>query len=108
MEEKTAVTALAALAQESRLKVFRYLVVIGHEGATPSEIAEQLEIPAATLSFHLKALTNAGLVTQERQSRHLIYRAQFKVMSALLQFLTERCCQGVVCDVHEGDSCGSD
>lgn len=106
MKEKDAVKALSALAQESRLKVFRYLVVVGSEGANPSEIAERLQIPAATLSFHLKELTVAGLISQERDGRHLIYRAHYKAMSQLLKFLTERCCQGLVCEVREMDDCG--
>ncbi len=91
------IKSLAALAQPVRLRVFRALVVVGQEGLTPGTIGEALGIPAATLSFHLKELVNAGLVTQERASRHLIYRAAYHRMNALLGYLTENCCQGVAC-----------
>lgn len=97
MEEKDVVRALAALAQAARLQVFRTLVVAGPEGLTPGAIAEALEVPASTLSFHLKELANAGLVTQEREGRYLIYRAAFERMNALLAYLTENCCQGQAC-----------
>lgn len=97
MEEKDVVRALAALAQPARLQVFRALVVAGPEGLTPGAIAEALEVPASTLSFHLKELANAGLVTQEREGRYLIYRAAFERMHALLAYLTENCCQGQAC-----------
>lgn len=100
MKEKDAVKKLSALAQESRLRVFRYLVVVGREGGTPSEISERLEISPATLSFHLKELMHAGLITQERVGRHLHYRAEFSEMACLLKFLTERCCQGQACEVN--------
>jgi DNA-binding transcriptional ArsR family regulator len=97
MEEQDIVRALAALAQPSRLQVFRALVVAGQSGMTPGAIAEQLAVPAATLSFHLKELANAGLVTQQRDGRFLIYRAAFGQMNALLAYLTENCCQGQAC-----------
>ena len=97
MKEVDVVKALAALAQPVRLRVFRALVVVGKEGLTPGTIADGLGIPAATLSFHLKELTNAGLVTQERASRHLIYRAAYDQMNSLLGYLTENCCQGAEC-----------
>jgi len=97
MEERDIVRALAALAQPSRLQVFRALVVAGQSGMTPGAIAEQLAVPAATLSFHLKELANAGLVTQQRDGRFLIYRAAFGQMNALLAYLTENCCQGQAC-----------
>ena len=97
MEEQDIVRALAALAQPSRLQVFRALVVAGQSGMTPGAIAEQLAVPAATLSFHLKELANAGLVTQQRDGRFLIYRAAFAQMNSLLAYLTENCCQGQVC-----------
>ena len=80
-----------------RLRLFRALVVAGPEGLTPSALAEQLEVAGNTLSFHLKELTHAGLVTQERQGRHLIYRASFTTMNALLAYLTENCCEGAGC-----------
>jgi ArsR family transcriptional regulator len=97
MEERDVVKSLAALAQPVRLKVFRALVVRGPTGLTPGAMAEGLDIPANTLSFHLKELTNAGLVTQERQSRNIVYRASFDDMNALLGYLTENCCQGADC-----------
>ena len=82
-----------------RLQVFRALVVAGPDGMTPGTMAEGLGIPPNTLSFHLKELANAGLVTQERASRHIIYRAAFDHMNALLGYLTENCCRGAACDV---------
>ena len=94
MEESDVVRSLAALAQAARLQVFRALVIAGPRGMTPSVIAESLGAPANTLSFHLKELLNAGLVTQERQGRNLIYRASFENMNALLGYLTQNCCQG--------------
>lgn len=97
MEETDVIQALAALAQPVRLRVFRALVVVGQEGLTPGTMCTALGIPAATLSFHLKELVHAGLVTQERASRHLIYRAAYAQMSALLGYLTDNCCQGSAC-----------
>jgi DNA-binding transcriptional ArsR family regulator len=97
VEEIDIVRSLAALAQPLRLRVFRALVVAGREGLTPGTITDALGIPAATLSFHLKELTHAGLVTQERASRYLIYRASYEQMNALLGYLTENCCQGAEC-----------
>ncbi|MDL5032545.1 metalloregulator ArsR/SmtB family transcription factor [Pelomonas sp. APW6] len=97
MEEQQVVRSLAALAQAHRLKVFRLLVVAGPQGLTPGAIAEALEVPAATLSFHLKELSHAGLVTQERISRNVVYRAAFEQMNELLAFLTENCCLGESC-----------
>lgn len=97
MEEMDVVRALAALAQSVRLQVYRLLVVAGAEGMTPGALAEQLDVAAPTLSFHLKELTHAGLVTQERVSRNLIYRASFERMNALLAYLTANCCQGEAC-----------
>jgi len=97
MEEHDVVRSLAALAQAARLQVFRALVIAGPRGMTPGVMAEGLGAPANTLSFHLKELLNAGLVTQERQGRNLIYRASFERMNALLGYLTENCCQGEAC-----------
>lgn len=97
MEEADVVKALAALAQPTRLQLFRALIVTGRRGMTPSTMSEGLGISASTLSFHLKELANAGLVTQERASRNLIYRAAFDRMNAVLQYLTENCCQGEEC-----------
>ena len=97
MEENDVVRALAALAQSLRLQIFRLLVVGGKTGLTPGAIAEALGVPATTLSFHLKELANAGLITQEREGRHLIYHAQFDHMNELLGYLTANCCQGTEC-----------
>jgi DNA-binding transcriptional ArsR family regulator len=100
MEEAAVVKALAALAQPVRLQVFRALVVAGPRGMVPSTMAEGLGIPASSLSFHLKELANAGLVTQERASRNLIYRAAFDRMNGLLAYLTQNCCEGSACEVQ--------
>ena len=97
MEENNVVKALAALAQAVRLRVFRALVVAGPKGLTPSALSEQLDVPGTSLSFHLKELLNADLVTQERNGRNLIYRAAFGHMNSLLSYLTENCCQGQSC-----------
>lgn len=99
MEENDVIKGLAALAQPLRLQVFRALVVVGQAGLTPGAIQEALGVAPATLSFHLKELVNAGLVTQERASRNLIYRAHYTQMNALLAYLTENCCQGEACAV---------
>lgn len=101
----TVVRSLAALAQSHRLKVFRLLVVAGQAGLTPGAIAEALDVPAATLSFHLKELSSAGLVSQERIGRNLVYRAAFEQMNALLAYLTDNCCQGEACLSPDGTSC---
>lgn len=107
MEEAEIVRALGALAQPLRLQVFRALVVVGDTGLTPGAIQEALGVPAATLSFHLKELVASGLVTQERASRNLIYRAAYDRMNALLGYLTENCCQGTSCAVTPNASgCG--
>jgi DNA-binding transcriptional ArsR family regulator len=98
MDSTEVVQALAALAQPVRLQVFRALVVRGAVGLTPGAMAEGLGIPANTLSFHLKELAQAGLVTQERASRHIVYRAAFGRMNALLAYLTENCCAGAGCE----------
>lgn len=105
MEENEVVKSLAALAQPLRLQVFRALIVAGKAGLTPGTMAEGLDVPPATLSFHLKELVNAGLVTQERASRNLIYRAAYERMDALLGYLTENCCQGVDCIDAKVASC---
>jgi ArsR family transcriptional regulator len=105
MEENNVVRALAALAQESRLRVFRALVVAGSEGLTPGALSEALALPATSLSFHLKELTNAGLASQERQGRNLIYRAAFDQMNGLLAYLTDNCCQGEACALKSTVAC---
>ena len=105
MDETAVVKALAALAQPLRLQVFRALVVVGDAGLTPGAIQEGLGVAPATLSFHLKELVNAGLVTQERASRNLIYRARYDSMNALLGYLTENCCQGTACAATPAAPC---
>jgi ArsR family transcriptional regulator len=107
MKEIDAVRSLAALAQEVRLRVFRALVVAGAEGLTPGDLVERLAVTANTLSFHLKELTHAGLITQERQGRNLIYRASFASMNELLAYLTENCCEGRACLSPDATSCVS-
>ena len=102
LEEAAVIQSLAALAHASRLQVFRLLVVAGGEGLTPGAIVERLGIPAATLSFHLKELASAGLVSQERDGRNLIYRAAYDRMNALLGYLTDNCCNGAVCATPAG------
>lgn len=97
MEEHEIVRALAALAHPARLQVFRALVVVGQQGLTPGTMAQALELPAATLSFHLKELAHAELVTQERQGRNLVYRAAYDHMNEVLGYLTAHCCQGAEC-----------
>lgn len=94
MDTITAVPVLAALAQPSRLAVFRWLVELGPEGACPGDIAEKLDIPANTLSFHLKALQHANLIDAVRSGRFIRYRANFDVMLALVDFLSKNCCGG--------------
>lgn len=102
MNEDHAVLALAALAHAQRLRVFRALVVAGPEGLTPSVLADQLAVARNTLSFHLKELAHAGLVSIEQQGRNLIYRADFSRMNGLLGYLTEHCCAGAPCAVTDG------
>jgi len=97
MEEHAAIVSLAALAQEMRLRVFRALTAAAPHGMTPGELSTMLDAPASTLSFHLKELTRSGLVTQERESRHLIYRPSIDHMNELLAYLTDHCCQGADC-----------
>ena len=99
MNEDQTVAALGALAHAQRLRVFRALVVAGPDGLTPSVMAGQLDVARNALSFHLKELSHAGLVSVEQQGRNLIYRADFARMSGLLGYLTEHCCQGAVCEV---------
>ena len=105
MNEDQAISALNALAHTQRLRVFRALVVAGLEGLTPSILAEQLGVARNTLSFHLKELSHAGLVSIEQQGRNLIYRANFSQMNGLLGYLTEHCCQGAPCEVSNTETC---
>lgn len=97
MEESVAVVSLAALAQPMRLRVFRALVGAAVDGMTPGTLAAMLGVPASTLSFHLKELMHAGLVTQQRDGRHLIYRPAIERMDALLAYLSAHCCHGRPC-----------
>ena len=97
MKSSDAVAALTALAQETRLAVFRLLVQAGEEGMAAGEIALELDVPAATLSFHLKELSRAGLVASRQAGRSVIYRAGYAAMDDLIAYLTDNCCQGGQC-----------
>jgi ArsR family transcriptional regulator len=97
MKTKDAVTALGALAQESRLGVYRLLVQAGPEGLAAGAIADQLGLPPPTLSFHLKELSNAGLAISRQEGRYVIYSANFGNALKLVNFLTENCCGGQSC-----------
>lgn len=101
METKAIVKQLSALAQETRLSIFRLLVVQGPEGLAVGKIAEQLQIAPATLSFHLKELSNSGLIKSRQESRFIYYSADFAAMQQLLGFLSENCCNGNHCDVTD-------
>lgn len=107
MEKSNAIAALAALAQDSRLDIFRLLVQAGGEGMAAGQIGERLGLPSATLSFHLSQLKQAGLVTFRREGRSLIYAAQYAAMNDLLAYLTENCCRGAPdgCGVGVCDPC---
>ncbi len=98
METKQAIQALSALAQESRLSIFRLLIQAGPAGMAAGAIGEALEVPPATLSFHLSGLTRAGLAHSRQEGRFVIYNADFAAMNALVGFLTENCCQGAKCE----------
>jgi ArsR family transcriptional regulator, arsenate/arsenite/antimonite-responsive transcriptional repressor len=97
MEKTDAVAALSALAQDNRLDVFRLLVQAGPDGMTAGAIAEALDLPPNTLTFHFDRLRNAGLATVRRAGRSMIYAARFETMNALLGFLTDNCCGGAPC-----------
>src|SRR6266849_809786 len=98
MDQIEAIAALGALAQETRLALFRLLVTCGPEGMAAGAIAERLGVPPSSLSFHLQELVHAGLISQRRSSRHLIYSAEYAAMSELLAYLTENCCgRGEAC-----------
>ena len=107
MEEKKAVAALAALAQPVRLRVFRALVGAGPEGMTPGTLGAMLDVAGSTLSFHLKELTHAGLVLQERDGRNLVYRAALDQMSELMDYLAAHCCLGAGCEEITARSCNN-
>lgn len=106
MEKTNAIAALAALAQDTRLDVFRMLVQAGVDGLPAGQIGDRLDLPSATLSFHLNQLRHAGLVTFRREGRSLIYVAEYTAMNSLLAYLTENCCQGdaSACGVGACDS----
>ena len=93
MEESIAVASLAALAQPLRLRVFRALVSSGPEGMNPGALGTMLDVPASTLSFHLKELAAASLIRSRQEGRFVIYAAQYEAMNSLVGFLTEKCCQ---------------
>ena len=105
METKEVITALAALAQESRLAVYRLLVERGPEGLAASRIAEQLGIATSSLSFHLKELTHANLIRPRQDGRFIFYSANFDTMNALTSFLTDNCCGGNPCTPLSTTSC---
>jgi DNA-binding transcriptional ArsR family regulator len=114
MEEKAAVASLAALAQGMRLRIFRALVGAGPQGLTPGALSATLDVPASTLSFHLKELLYSGLVSQERDGRNLIYRPSLEQMNALLTYLMAHCCHGAdrrsfdnACDVGSPPGCAT-
>jgi ArsR family transcriptional regulator len=100
MDKQQAISTLSALAQDTRLDIFRYLIEAGPQGVPAGQIGEHLNVPWATLSFHLKTLQQAGLVEGKRESRSIIYSANFTTMEALMGYLMENCCQG------EPEACG--
>ena len=97
MEAGSVIRALGALAQEHRLAAYRLLVQAGPGGMPAGAVAEALGVPASSMSFHLAQLANAGLVTQRRQSRSIIYSADYAAMNGLMAYLTENCCGGATC-----------
>ena len=107
MNETAAVASLAALAQGMRLRVFRALVGAAPQGMTPGALSATLDVPASTLSFHLKELMHAGLVSQERDGRNLIYRPAIEQMNELLAYLTAHCCQGAACETTPAPNCST-
>jgi DNA-binding transcriptional ArsR family regulator len=109
MRKSTVIAALGALAQETRLDIFRLLVEKGPEGLPAGELGERLKQPSPTMSFHLSQLRFAGLVESRRESRSIIYSANFKMMTGLLAYLTENCCGGrpELCAPFASAACGS-
>lgn len=95
MQSKRVIKALSALAHEHRLAAFRLLVKAGHMGVAAGVLAEKLDLPPSSMSFHLAQLSNAGLVTQQRESRSIYYAADFAAMTQLLAYLTQNCCAGL-------------
>ncbi len=111
MENKLAVQLLSSIAQEARLEIFRLLVQVGAEGLAAGAIGEKLKIPASTLSFHLKELNFAGLISSRQVSRFIYYSANYEAMNGLLAYLTENCCAGqqsccpdLTCDTTKKES----
>jgi DNA-binding transcriptional ArsR family regulator len=98
MKAEQTIRALAALAQEHRLAAYRLLVQAGSEGIPAGTLADKLGVPPSSMSFHLSQLANAGLVTQRRESRSIIYSADYAAMNRLMGYLTENCCGGMPCD----------
>lgn len=107
METKTTVLALSALAQESRLSIFKLLVQAGPSGLPAGKISEETGISPSSLSFHLKELSHADMVTSRQDGRFVIYAANFSTMSALLQYLTDNCCGGNPCMTNSDLQCTS-
>ena len=105
MQADQTIRALGALAQEHRLAAFRLLVQAGPKGLPAGALAEALGLPPSSMSFHLAQLSNAGLVSQQRQSRSIIYAADFAAMNALLSYLTENCCAGADCSGAANGDC---
>jgi DNA-binding transcriptional ArsR family regulator len=105
METKTVLAALSALAQESRLAVFRLLVQAGPSGLAASKIGEHLDIAPSSLSFHLKELSHSGLLVSKQEGRFVIYSANVEAMNGLIGFLTENCCGGVPCGSATANAC---
>ena len=104
MKASSAIHALGALAQEHRLALFRLLIQAGEKGMPAGAIADALGVPNSSLSFHLAQLKKGGLIVQERQHRSLIYRANYKAMNALVDYLMENCCAGTACDSETSTS----
>ena len=105
MDTKATLAALAALAQESRLAVFRLLVQAGPAGLAASKISEHLDILPSSLSFHLKELSHAALLSSRQDGRFVIYTANVETMNGLIGFLTENCCAGMPCEVAAAETC---
>lgn len=108
MEILTAVSALSALAQESRLEIFRFLVQAGKNGVPAGKVGERLDLPPSTLSFHLNQLKQAGLILCRREGRTLFYSANYDSMNDLMAYLTENCCQGQVENCDSPADCTSE
>ncbi|MEZ5742185.1 MAG: metalloregulator ArsR/SmtB family transcription factor [Sphingomonadaceae bacterium] len=104
MQPDHVIRALSALAQEHRLAAFRLLVQAGEQGLAAGVLADRLDVPPSSMSFHLAQLANAGLVTQRRESRSIIYSADYAAMNGLMGYLTENCCGGVPCAADAGEA----